>query len=96
MGSGDLACYDFEGNEVWKFNVQDRYGKFKIQWGMAMTPLLDGDRLYLSLIHSGGSKVVALDKNTGEEIWQQPRPSDAEERMRTKLCFAGNLSRRRA
>ena len=77
MGSGDLACYDFDGNEVWKFNVQDRYGKFKIQWGMAITPLLDGDRLYLSLIHSGGSKVVALDKKTGEEIWQQPRPSDA-------------------
>ncbi len=77
MGSGDLACYDLDGNEVWKFNVQDRYGKFKIQWGMATTPLLDGDRLYLSLIHSGGSKVVALDKKTGKEIWQQPRPSDA-------------------
>src|SRR5947209_5743188 len=32
VGSGDLACYDFDGAEVWKFNVQDRYGKFQIQW----------------------------------------------------------------
>ncbi len=77
FGTGDLACYDFDGNQVWHFNVQDRYGTFKIMWGMHVTPLLDGDRLYLSLIHSGGSKVVALDKNTGGEIWVQSRPSDA-------------------
>jgi outer membrane protein assembly factor BamB len=77
MGSGDLACFDFDGTEVWHFNVQDRYGKFSIYWGMAVTPLLDGERLYLSLIHSGGSKVVALDKNSGAEIWQQARITDA-------------------
>jgi outer membrane protein assembly factor BamB len=77
FGTGDLACYDFDGNEVWKFNVQDRYGKFDIWHGMSMTPLLDGDRLYLALIHSGGSKVAAVDKQTGSEIWQQPRVTDA-------------------
>src|SRR5215467_6085025 len=78
FGTGDLACYDFEGNEVWKFNVQDRYGRFQIQWGMAVTPLLDGDRLYLSIIQSGGeSRVIAFDKLTGDEVWQARRPSDA-------------------
>ncbi len=77
IGTGDMACYDFDGHLAWKFNVQDRYGKFQIMWGMAVTPLLDGDRLYLSLIESGGSKVIALDKNTGTEIWQQPRLTDA-------------------
>jgi outer membrane protein assembly factor BamB len=76
FGTGDLACYDFEGKEVWKFNVQDRYGKFKIQWGMHTTPLLDGDRLYMQLIHSGGAWVLALDKATGREIWKVPRKSD--------------------
>ncbi len=77
MGTGDIGCYTVDGKPVWKFNLQDRYGKFKIQFGMTSTPVLDGDRLYVQLLHSGGALVVALDKLTGEEIWQQTRPSDA-------------------
>ncbi|HEY4313589.1 MAG TPA: PQQ-binding-like beta-propeller repeat protein [Pirellulales bacterium] len=77
MGTGDLACYDFAGNEAWKFNLQDRYGKFQIQFGMTSTPVLDGDKLYLQLLHTGTALVVCLDKTTGAEIWQQKRPSDA-------------------
>ena len=83
MATGELGCYDFHGREAWKFNLQDRYGKFSIAFGMTSTPLLDGDRLYLQLIHGEGkpatreAMVVALDKSTGQEIWKQPRPSDA-------------------
>jgi outer membrane protein assembly factor BamB len=77
VGSGDLGCFDFEGKEVWKFNVQERYGKFQILHGVHPTPLLHEDRLYLNLIHSGGHWVVALDKATGKEIWKAARPSDA-------------------
>jgi outer membrane protein assembly factor BamB len=76
VGSGELACFDFEGKEVWKFNVQDRYGKFKIQFGLHSTPVLYGDRLYLQLIHSGAAVVVALDKATGKEVWKMNRKSD--------------------
>jgi outer membrane protein assembly factor BamB len=43
---------------------------------MHVTPLLDGDRLYLSLIHSGAAVVVALDKATGKEVWKAERKSD--------------------
>ncbi len=77
MATGMLACYDFDGNEVWKFDVEDRYGKLKIAFGMTSTPVLDGDRLYLQLIHSGGAIVLALDKATGQEIWKHRRQSDA-------------------
>ena len=49
VGTGDLACFDFDGKEVWQFNAQERYGKFNIQFGMHSTPLLHGDRLYLQL-----------------------------------------------
>jgi outer membrane protein assembly factor BamB len=76
VGSGELACFDFEGKEVWKFNLQDRYGKFQIQFGMHSTPLLDGDRLYLQLIHDGGAWVIALEKATGKEVWKVERKSD--------------------
>lgn len=82
-GSGVLGCFDFSGKEVWKFNVQDRYGKFIIQFGMSSTPVLDGNRLYMQLIHGEGDPktrealVIALDKMTGGQVWKQPRPSEA-------------------
>ena len=84
FGTGVLACYDFDGNEVWMFNVQDRYGKFDIQFGMTSTPVLHGDHLYLQLLHGsmrGGDyivgKVVKLDKATGKDVWVRDRPTGA-------------------
>jgi outer membrane protein assembly factor BamB len=77
VGTGEIGCYTLEGKNVWKFNLQDRYGKFGIMFGMASTPVLDGDRLYLQLLHSGGSWVLALDKLTGDEVWKVRRPTDA-------------------
>jgi outer membrane protein assembly factor BamB len=76
-GVGDMACHTLTGDPVWDFNAQDRYGKFRIQWGMHTTPLLYKDRLYLTLLHSGGRKVIALDKATGKEIWSVKREDDA-------------------
>ena len=77
MGNGQLGCYDFDGNELWNINLQDRFGKFNIAFGMTSTPVLDGDRLYFQLIHTNGAVVVALDKSTGELVWKQKRKSDA-------------------
>jgi outer membrane protein assembly factor BamB len=77
MGNGDLVCYDFAGEETWRTNIEERYGKFDIQFGMTSTPVLDGDRLYLQLLHTGSKKLVALDKKTGDEIWVHERQSDA-------------------
>ncbi len=76
VGSGNLASFDFEGKEIWKFDAQARYGKFKIQFGMHSTPVLYGDRLYLQLFHDGGQFVVALEKATGKEVWKINRKSD--------------------
>jgi outer membrane protein assembly factor BamB len=75
-GTGDFACFDVDGTEVWHFNAQQRYGPFKIQWGMHTTPLLYGDRLYLQLLHSGAHLVIALDKATGKEVWKVNRQTD--------------------
>ncbi len=83
MTNGVIGCWTVDGKEVWKFNLQDRYGKFSIQFGMTSTPVLDGDRMYVQLIHGDGNAktreavVVCLDKTTGKEIWKRDRPSDA-------------------
>jgi len=83
FGEGSLACFDFEGNEVWSKNMQKAYGKFEIQFGMSSTPVLHGGKLYFQLIHGKWSTepsrgtVVALDKATGKEVWKTLRLTDA-------------------
>jgi outer membrane protein assembly factor BamB len=86
VGSGDLGCYDFDGKEIWKFNVQDRYGRFKLMFGMHSTPLLYGDRLYLAHLYTGRQLVIALDKLTGKDVWKIERPSDG--RNECEQCYA--------
>jgi outer membrane protein assembly factor BamB len=75
-GTGDLACFDVDGKEVWSFNVQDRYGKYGAQHGLHNTPLLDGDRLYLQYFIRKTAYVAALDKTSGKDIWKVERKSD--------------------
>lgn len=74
--AGDLACFTVEGAEVWRVSLQERYGRFKIQFGMTTTPLLQGGVIYLQLIHSGGAWVIAVDAGTGKEVWKSERKSD--------------------
>lgn len=87
MGTGAIACFDFDGNEVWRFNLGDRFGKLDIAFGYTSSPVLHKDRLYLQLIHGDGNaatreaRVVALDKRTGKTLWERERDSDA-----TKEC----------
>lgn len=76
FGTGELFCHTMEGKEVWKTNIQERYGKFRFGFGMHMTPALHGDHLYLQLVHSGTQRVIALDKSNGKEVWNVERKSD--------------------
>ncbi len=32
FGNGDLAAYDYEGEQLWKRNLQDDYGAYSIWW----------------------------------------------------------------
>lgn len=83
FANGALACYTVKGDEVWKFDVQDRYGKLNIAFGLTSTPVLDNGVLYQQLIHGDRDAetqeavVFALDAVTGKEIWKVNRPSDA-------------------
>ena len=75
-GMGEVVAFDFDGQEAWRFNAQERYGKFRYGFGYHTTPLLHVGRLYLQLIHSGGAWVVSIDTTNGKEIWRVKRPSD--------------------
>jgi outer membrane protein assembly factor BamB len=77
MSTGDLACFDFGGKEIWQKDLESDYGRIDVGYAFSSSPVLDDGRLYIQLIHSGGANVVALDGATGKEIWKVKRESDA-------------------
>ena len=83
MATGDLACFTVTGVPVWKLDLEDRYGKFDIAFGMSATPVLHNGRLFLQLIHGDGKAdtqealVAAIDAASGEPLWQADRVTGA-------------------
>jgi outer membrane protein assembly factor BamB len=71
FGSAGLYCYDFAGELLWQKDL----GTFKTRfgWGTASSPTIDADRLYVQCDSETDSFLVALDKQTGREVWRVPR-----------------------
>jgi outer membrane protein assembly factor BamB len=68
-GEGDLVCARInDGSVAWKANMSDFGGSIP-EWGYAESPLIDGQKVVCT---PGGAQgaVVALNKLTGEKIWQ--------------------------
>lgn len=68
---GHLFCFDAaSGEEIWKKDFQKDFGTKLPTWGMAASPLVDGDKLITLVGGQNGALVVAFNKVTGEEIWR--------------------------
>ena len=75
-GQGVVFCMDTNNGEVlWSRDMFKRFGAQETTWGIAESPLLDGDRI---IITPGGTahNVVALDRFTGETIWSSKGNSE--------------------
>ena len=69
-GMGQVSCINKEsGESIWMVDVDKEFSAEYHMWGNSETPLLYDDLLIAS---PGGKKasIVALDKMTGELIWQ--------------------------
>jgi len=96
-GTGDLAAFDIDGNAKWARNIQKDFGPFHMNWIYGSSPLLFGDKLYVQVLHrdvpvrgpaDGSPKdsyLLAVDPQTGKDIWRNIRPSDA--RAETKEAY---------
>ncbi len=90
--SGELAAYDFSGKQIWARNIQKDYGAFAFLWTFSASPLLFDGKLYIQVLQRNrpvngrgrtdgpiDSYLLALDPQTGKELWKQVRPADAKD-----------------
>ncbi len=71
FGSQGLYCYDLAGQLKWQKDLgrqQTRNG-----FGAGSSPALFGDTIVVNWDHEGDDFIAAFDKQTGRELWRQPR-----------------------
>jgi outer membrane protein assembly factor BamB len=99
FGMTGLFAYDMEGYLVWQKDL----GAFPMQadWGTSSSPLLHDGTLFLQVDSEGDSFLVALDAETGKEIWRALRDEGSNwsspviwrNEKRTELVAAGRKVR---
>lgn len=65
-----MLAYDFEGNELWRLPL----GPFDNDYGMGASPIVIENKVILVCDQSTGSFIIAVDKSSGEIIWEKSRP----------------------
>ena len=80
-GTGILTAFDFEGNQRWRRDIQESYGRFGLNWGYASSPLLHAGALYVPVLHGmrtdDPSYLLRIDAATGDTVWRVERPTQA-------------------
>lgn len=71
FGNLGIYCYDMQGGEVWSQPLPA--ATIRYDWGTAASPVLHEDRLYYVNDNEENSHLVALNKRTGEEVWNVRR-----------------------
>ena len=69
--SQGVYAYDLDGNLVWENDLGDK--TMRNQFGEGTTPTLHSNRLFVVWDHQGQSFIVALDAETGKEVWRTNR-----------------------
>ncbi|MGL4595738.1 MAG: PQQ-binding-like beta-propeller repeat protein [Thermoguttaceae bacterium] len=82
FGEGTVAALDWDGNILWKINMQKDFGDFKIWWGHANSPVLFENNVIIPVMHDNladldetpnRSYIASLDKMTGKLLWKTDR-----------------------
>ena len=93
FATGDLAAFDFSGQELWKRDLVKEYGPFAIMWIYGSSPMLYRGKLYVQVLQHNPrpnnytlapddkpereSYLLCLDPQTGTNLWRHVRPTDA-------------------
>ena len=72
FGSRGVFAYDLDGNLQWRKDLPMQMSK-RMGFGEGAAPFLHDNILILQCDHEGQSFILALDKNSGEELWRTDR-----------------------
>ena len=68
---GHLFCFDAASGDIhWQKDLRREYDARIPLWGLAASPLVDGDLLIFQAGGANGACLLALDKKTGNEVWR--------------------------
>lgn len=68
---GHMFCFDAaDGTIRWSKEFQKDFGTKLPTWGMAASPLVDGDRLITLVGGDNNGLVICFDRKTGHELWR--------------------------
>jgi outer membrane protein assembly factor BamB len=90
-GNGLMFAFDFEGNELWKRNIEEDFGRLAYGWTPSTSPLIHDGQLILQILQRdvpvrgngepdrfNESYLLAMNPKTGEKLWRTLRPSNAQ------------------
>ena len=69
FGPAGTHCYDMNGKEQWSKNL----GGFPGGWGIAASPIIADNQVIQNCDATGPSRLVSLDKKTGNVLWETKR-----------------------
>jgi outer membrane protein assembly factor BamB len=73
---GSLHAWNFNsGKELWKIDTQKQFGTPKGFFGVACSPLVEGNEVIVNIGGKNGAGIIALDKSNGKLLW---KATDAE------------------
>ena len=64
-----LAVAAANGKVAWRHDLAKEFGARVPQWGIASSPLVEGDLLLVAVGGSGGRAAMAFDKRSGKVAW---------------------------
>lgn len=76
FATADVAAYDREGRLLWYRSLSRDYPGITNNVGMAASPVVHGDLLFLPLENAGHSFALAVDRRTGATRWKVERHRD--------------------
>jgi len=71
FGSHGIYALTVDGELLWENDLGDM--TIKLAFGEGSSPALGKDHVFVQWDHEGESFLVALDRQTGREVWRQPR-----------------------
>lgn len=84
---GNLVCCKvIDGELLWQRDFVEEYGTEVPVWGISGAPLVDGSRVVCLVGGTENAKVVAFDRETGEEVWRA-LPDDSEPGYSAPILF---------